>query len=395
MPDDPAILLLAGEESGDRHGAALVAELRLRWPRIRLTGLGGPRMKAAGVDLLADLDDLAVMGFAEIVTHLPFFLRLDTRIRGLLNRDAIDLVIAIDYPGLNLRVARSARKRGIPVLYYIAPQVWAWKAKRTGRLVEDADRIAVIFPFEEEIFARKGGRVSFVGHPLLEESGGQPSRDSFCHDHGLDSDRPILSLFPGSRVQELDQHLSLFLEVSHRIRARHPEVQVALARAASLPKGRFQGIGAVVVDDGRSLLRHSRAALVKSGTSTLEAALAGTPFVTVYRMNPITFWVARRLVKVDHIALANLVAGREVVPELIQSDATPESLTASLLPFLDEGSDTRRAAVKGLAGVRQALGTSGASRRVAALAAEILCERAASIDGGTARNGGGEGEEHD
>ena len=370
----PTILVLAGEASGDQHGASVVRALRARWPACRLLGLGGEALKNAGVELLADPERLAVMGFAEVVGHLPYFYRLERRLRRVLGSGSIDLVLPIGYPGFNLRIAREARRRGIRVLYYIAPQVWAWRPARARRLAEDCDHLAVILPFEVEVFRQAGVRVTFVGHPLLEERVTDPDPREFRARWGLDPQKPILALLPGSRAQELRRHRALFLATGKRLQADRRDLQPVWAQASSIPASQFGGTGLPTVRDARSLLAHARAALVKSGTSTLEAALQGTPFVTAYRTHPLTYLLARRLVSVDRVALANLVAGRDVVPEVLQEAATPERLSSLLKPLIDLESAERIRMIKDLHHVRGALGERGASERVARLAAQVLRE---------------------
>lgn len=374
MGRSPTVFISAGEPSGDLHGAAVASALLRRWPDARLLGLAGPRMQAVGVEPIAEFDRLAVMGFVEVVRHLPFFAGLLRRSARSLQAEAVDLVIPIDYPGFNLRLARRACAAGIPVLYYIAPQVWAWHRSRAASLARTADRLAVILPFEEPIFEEYGAAVRFVGHPLVNRTEPTLGREAFAQALGLDAGRRILALFPGSRSQEVERHVEPFVGAAARVVEARWHVQPVVARSPGVPEAAYAGCPYPLTTDGRTLLTHAHAALVKSGTTTLETALAGVPMVIAYRTHPLTFWLARRLVEVDHVGLANLVAGRRIAPELLQDEATPEALAAALLPLIDEG-PTRSAALEGMRIVQRALeaeGTATTGERVAELAAELL-----------------------
>lgn len=337
-------------------------------------------MAEAGVELLADLEQLAVMGFVEVLRHLPFHIQLFGRLKREFRERRPDLVLPIDYPGFNLRLAKEATRAGIPVLYYIAPQVWAWHRSRVRLLAEYTDRVAVVLPFEEPIFREAGARAEFVGHPLLDLPTPAVTLEEFCKGLGLDAARPILALMPGSRSQEVARHLELFVETAKLVQARRPEVQPVIAASPAVPAEAYSGVPFPRTRDSRALLRHARAGLVKSGTGTLEAALAGTPLVIAYRTHPVTHWLARRLVRVDSIGLVNLVAGERVAPEFIQEEAKPPVLAEALLPLLTKESAARQKALDGLARVSEALRPAGGERmrvadRVAALAAELLERR--------------------
>lgn len=334
-------------------------------------------MAEAGVELLADFQRLAVMGFAEVVSQIPFFLRLLGQLRDEMAARRTDLVLPIDYPGFNLRLARAARESGRSVLYYIAPQVWAWHRSRIRKLAEVTDRLAVVLPFEEPLFREAGTRATFVGHPLLDVPPPTVDRGAFCEALGLDPERPILAVFPGSRAQEVSRHLEVFVHAARRVTGRRPDLQPVVAVSNAVDISAYAGVPFPLTRESRLLLTHAHAGLVKSGTTTLEAALAGTPMVIAYRTSGLTYWLARRLVRVDHIGLVNLVVGERLAPEYVQDEATPEALAAALSPLLDPDSPERRAALAGLARVRAALAPTdgrppGAAERVADLVAELL-----------------------
>jgi len=362
------VFLSAGERSADQHAARVARELTARRPDLGLVGLGGPAMAAAGVELLAGLEELAVMGFAEVARRLPFFLSLRRRVwRTLLTRD-VRLVLPVDYPGFNLPLARRAHGLGVPVLYYIAPQVWAWREGRARRLAETCDRVLTVLPFERERLVMHGVDARFVGHPLLDEDAPAP-RNRIPGANGGGS--PVLGLFPGSRAQEVERMLPAFGEAARRLADRHPGLEVLVARPPHLPGALYEPCAFETVDAPEAVGR-ATVALTKSGTITLELALAGVPMVVGYRTSPLTYALARRVVRVPSIALVNLVAGERVVPELVQDELSPDALVRAARPLVDpdapEAIDQREALVR----VRGLLGEPGCARRVASHALELL-----------------------
>jgi len=365
----PRILVSAGEPSGDLHGAEIVAALRARWPAATIDGVGGPRMTAAGATPLFPMERLSAMGAVEILRRVPAHVGLYRTLTADFRRRRWDLYLPIDYPGFHLRTGRAARASSIPVLYYIPPQLWAWRPGRARRLAAAVDRLAVVLPFEPAFFSGLGLSATYVGHPLLDRAP-PPSRLAARAALGIAPDARVLAVFPGSREQEVRSHWRTFLDVAARLRAegRCDEVVVAVTRAGSYPDpGQAR-----LHDDSRTVLAAADACLAKSGTTTLEAALADVPMAVAYRMHPLSFAVARRVVTVPWVSLVNLIADREVVPEFLQDAMTVAGLTAVLGDLLTPGHPARRAQLEGLADVRGSLGTPGASGRVAAMAAELL-----------------------
>jgi lipid-A-disaccharide synthase len=364
------VFVSAGEPSGDQHAASLIAALRRAVPGVVVEGVGGPHLAAEGTRLLARIEDLTVMGFVEVVRKLPAHWRLLRRIQRRLREGDVGLVVLVDYPGFHLRVADAAHRAGVPVLYYIAPQLWAWGERRVHRLARTVSRLAVILPFEEPFFSGRGVTTTFVGHPLMDRPP-LAAPDRLKRDLGLDPTRPVLGLFPGSRRQEVERMWPTFREAAERVRRERPQVQAVVAATAGAA---YPDAGDVRVIDGRprECFGAADAAVCKSGTSTLEAAVAGTPLVVAYRMNPLSYLLARRLVRVPWIGMVNLVAEREVAPEFIQGAATPSALARAVLPLLDPSSPERLAQLEGLGEVRRRLGHPGAAARAAELARALL-----------------------
>ncbi len=329
--------LISGEASGDLHGANLIHALRRLDGQAEVRAWGGDRMEAAGATLVRHYRDLAFMGFVEVLRHLGTILRnLKFCKEDILNFRP-DVLVLIDYPGFNLRIAKWAKTQGIRVVYYISPQIWAWKEGRVRTIRACVDKMLVILPFEEAFYAKHGYRAIYVGHPLLEVV----AKEKEVPVRNLLTDKPVVALLPGSRAMEIEQKLPVMLEMVQRF----PEYQFVVAGAPSQPDAlyeRLMGDAPVLLlrNDTYNLLKQSKAALVTSGTATLETALFGVPQVVCYRGNPVSYWLARRLVKVAYISLVNLIMGREVVRELIQGDLNAKLLEAELRGLLED--ETRR-----------------------------------------------------
>jgi lipid-A-disaccharide synthase len=364
------VFVSAGEPSGDAHAAAFVSALRGLLPDLAVEGVGGPGLAAAGATLMARIEDLTVIGLVEVLSKVPAHFRLLKAIERRLARGDVRLIVLVDYPGFHLRVAAAAHRAGVPVLYYIAPQLWAWGEKRVRLMARDVTRLAVILPFEEKFFGERGVPATFVGHPLLDRSA-PGDRGAVKRALGLDPDRQVLGLFPGSRPQETSRLWPVFRDAASAVARLRPDLQVLVAAA---PGAKYPHPGEVRVVSGRApeCFAAADAALCKSGTTTLEAALADTPLVVAYRMNPLTYLMARRLVRVRWIGLVNLVAGRQIAPEFVQGQVTASNLAKAVLPLLAGASPQRSEQLDGLAEVRRLLGGPGAAGRAALLARDLL-----------------------
>jgi lipid-A-disaccharide synthase len=362
------ILFSAGDPSGDLHGAELAAELRRARPDLQLVGVGGARMREAGVKLVEDLASRAVMGFAEIVRHLPRHMRIIRELSARMRRRRPALLVCIDYGGMNLRLAAAAKAAGVRVLYYITPQVWASRPRRMAQMARTVSKAAVILPFEEKLLRDHGIDATFVGHPLLDEIGTLPTQAEARAMLGLAGDGPILALCPGSRAQEVGRLLQPFVGAARMLQARVPGLQVVVSQA---PGVNIDVEYPVVQGRTALLLRASTAALCKSGTTTLEAAIAGCPLAVAYKTSGWTYEIAKRVITIDRIGMVNIVAGRMIAPEFVQGAVEPTAMADALQPLLDPGSDARARAVAGLDEVRRMLGTPGAARRVAELASTL------------------------
>jgi lipid-A-disaccharide synthase len=369
-PTGPRIFVSAGEPSGDLHGAGVVRALLERHPDAAIEALGGPRMAHAGATVRYPMEGLAAFGIVEILSKLGAHWRLLRSLREEFKAGRYDLVILIDYPGFHLRVAEAARAAGTKVLYYIAPQLWAWRPERARRLAAAVDRLAVVLPFEQRFFGRLGLRADYVGHPLVDRVP-PPSRTDARQSLGIGADSRVLGLFPGSRGQEIRRLWAPFRDAGARLLAegRCDRVIVAGTSGGVYPE---PGPAEIVRGDPSRLLAASDAALVKSGTTTLEAALAGTPMVVAYKVHPLTYRVFQRVRTVEWVSLVNLVAEREVVPELLQERAEPATLADALRPLLDPRDPRTVAQREGLGLVRSRLGAPGATTRVVTLADELL-----------------------
>ncbi len=367
-PMPPKLFFVAGEASGDIHAARVIEALRNLRPGIEILAYGGPRMKEAGANLLLPLAERAVTGFVEVLGHLNFFRQALAQTAEMLDRQKPDAVVLVDFPGFNFRVARLAYQRGIPVIYYIAPQVWAWHASRIHEMKRWARKVLVIFPFEEDLFVRAGIDARFVGHPLIEALEGLPEPGEMLRSMGSMVTRRSC-LVPGSRPTELQRMRAILLDAAGIVSRRMPEVRFFLPLAESLSReslGTLPAQPEIQVIEHPTFAHRSMAdfALTVSGTATLENALLGIPMAIVYKISWFSYLIARCLAKVKHIGMANILAGKTVCREFIQHEATPEALADYACEVL--GSPERREAIRAqLRAVRDSLGGPGASLRAA------------------------------
>ena len=375
------LFFVAGETSGDRHAAALVRALRRLDPQLQYAGLGGPQMQAAGVELVADLTQHAVVGIVEVVRHLGTLRRLYRQAADALDTQRPDLVVLVDYPGFNLRFAREAKRRGIPVVYYVSPQIWAWGAGRLAAIRRLVDRMLVFFQFEEWLYTEAGVPVTWVGHPLLDDAKPLQPRAQALQQYGLRSDQPVIALLPGSRRQEIQQLLPVLAGAAERLSGQLHSVRFLVLQAPGVPTEQYRETlrhcradCTVVPEWDDALLAACDLALVCSGTATLQCALLTLPMVIVYRTNPITWWIGTRVVTLPYIGLVNVVAGRTLAPECLQGDATPATIADAALGIL-RSETVRRQMQEGFQAVRASLGHPGASRRAAEAVLKAMAGR--------------------
>ena len=370
-----SILVVAGEVSGDLHAAKVVRAVAARSPETSFWGIGGDDLEAEGVELLQHTDQMSVMGIVEVLRHYRFFKGVLQQVLAEADRRKPDAALLVDYPGFNLRLAAELKKRGVEVYYYISPKVWAWNKKRIPKMAGVIDRLMVIFPFEVEVFKGSGLQVDFVGNPLVAQI------DEFLSSDWI----PLpwkrgrrIALLPGSRRQEIERILPTMLAGAKKLEARFSDLSFMIAT----PNGRIEKIVNeqisrcpekperldVVCGHARELMRQAEAAIVTSGTATLETALIGTPHILVYKTSAFTYWFAKAVVKISYLGLVNIVADRPVCPELIQQDATPETLAAETAKLMADTPE-RRAMLEGYEEVRQLLGARDSAENVAG----ILC----------------------
>lgn len=369
------IVMVAGEASGDLHGAHVIRALRKRHGDINVCGAGGSAMRAEGAKLVVDADELSVMGFTAIFSKAPQLLKAISKLKHLFFSLKPDLVIFVDFPDFNIHLAASAKKAGIPVLYYISPTIWAWRANRIKKIKRRVDHMAVILPFEESIYQQHDVPVSFVGHPLLDDVGNP--MEAKCT--GSKTREPAIALMPGSRRDEVRRLLPTMLEAAQILQRNNPQLRFLVSCAPSIDVGLIQEIigrhhvshTQIMHDKVHSIFNQCYLAIVASGTVSLEAAIQETPTIIIYEVSPLSYWLGKMLVDVPHIGLANLIADKRVLPELVQKEASADNIAQIAMELLTD-SDAYENMRKELKNVRQMLGQPGASGRVAKIACRLM-----------------------
>ena len=372
------ILIVAGEESGDMRAAGLVKAARALLPDACFTGVGGKHMKQAGVSLLAAIDQLGVVGVWDVLKHFPAIKRTFALLVDYARREHIDAAILVDYPGFNLRLAKTLKHMGIKIIYYVSPQVWAWKEQRVKSIKTVVDRMLVLFPFEKGIYAKYGMAVDYVGHPLLDEVKITEPPGSVKAQWGIKPHLPVIGLLPGSRFKEVQRHLPVMLGAAKILLAKNPDRRFIVLKAATIPQEMLQkeiqksGIPAVIYEGPPyNGIGAMDMCIIASGTATLEAGLLLKPMVIMYKTAWLTYWLAKMFIKIPYIGLVNVVAGKKIVEELIQNDATPENIAANVEKIC-ANPDTYGRMTNDLNQIKSSLGHSGANARAAQIIAQEL-----------------------
>ncbi len=375
------VMICAGEASGDLHGASVADDLKTLDPQIELLGMGGSHMRTAGVDIVYDIADIGVMGFVEILWNLPKFFRLRDYLSKVMDARRPDVILLIDYGGFNMALASVAKKKNIPVVYYICPKAWVWGKWRAKAIAGWVEKVAAIFPFEAEIYREAGASVEFVGHPLLDIVHPSMDREAAYRYFGADPQRPLLLLLPGSRYQEVESLLELMLASARKVQQQIPDCQFFLPVAPTIPLERIESVvkasGVPVVFTRNStynLMQIADCAIAASGTVTLEAALMELPSVIVYRVKTATYWLIRIVANVSHVGLPNIVTGRRILPELIQDEATSANVSQAALRLMQDPA-VREQARTDIKEVRVKLGQPGAVLRVAKIVMDVAAGR--------------------
>jgi lipid-A-disaccharide synthase len=392
MNPSPKIFLSAGEASGEHYGMLLISAIRKLEPGAEFFGLGGRRMEALGFRRVVRAEDVAVMGITEVIQHMPRIYREYRRLKAAIVAERPDIAILIDFPDVNLSLARHMKRAGVPVVYFVSPQLWAWKKYRIREVQRYVDRMLVIFPFEKQFYLDHKVQATYLGHPLADLPPPTLSRQDFARETALgsskdlDLNKPWIGLLPGSRAKEIRLNLPEMLQAAELLQ-KDGDFEFLLPLAPTLTQPQRAEVQTMlsgnpqvtVTHDARATLHHARASVVASGTATVEAALIGNPFVVVYRVSPLSYAVARRVVDVPHVAMVNLIARRRAVPELIQGDFTAENVVSHLLPLLKDG-ETRTSMLSSLREISSMLKAEGeqsdasAIDRVARITVDVLHE---------------------
>lgn len=377
------LMILAGEVSGDSHAASLVRELKKMDPKVQFFGMGGPAMRAAGVRLFYHLNDLAILGLWEVVLKYFHFRRIFNTLKQILSQEKPAALILVDFPGFNVRFARVAKKLNVPVLYYVSPQIWAWGRRRRRTIARRVDKMLVLFPFEKEIYQGTGLDVEYVGHPSLDKLACVAAEEkSLRRALKIAPEEILIGLLPGSRRHEVERIFPVLLEAAAEIFKKNPRVRFVASAVNGEAAGTLSSLRAgrplpleIQPGNAHQIMKEADLVLVASGTATLECAFFTTPMLIVYKVSPITWWVGRRVVRLPYIGLANVMAGRKIVPEFLQGEAQPGAIAAAALSLLDSA-PKRSQMIEELKKVKASLGESGASLRAAQAIHRFLSEQA-------------------